>query len=80
MNTIEEAWLLSKVWRRAAVIWRIIDHLIVIGAFSSSVLVVYISSSNIQAQNEKRIIALSSIFAMLTLMGFAFNPTKYMRS
>lgn len=75
---VNMAWELSKLWRNAHIIWKVIEHLLVIASFSASILTVYIAS-----QSPKTfwiIILLSSISAICTMMQFAFNPVKYINS
>lgn len=74
--TVQKAWEISKSWKKAAIIWRALDHLFVIGAFAASVAVVYVSGTI--GNSKEWIIGLSSIAALLTLTGFACNPTRYM--
>lgn len=75
---INKAWELSKLWKNAAIIWRIMDHLFAIGSFSASVSVVFISTTI--STSQIAIVTLSSISAILTLMGFACSPMKYMKN
>lgn len=73
---IDKAWDLSKSWKRAVIIWRTLEHFFVVGSFAASVSVIYISAE--YPGNKEIVIALSSIAAILTIMSFACNPTKYM--
>lgn len=75
--SIEYAWYLSKIWLRAALIWRILGHFFVLGSFATSVAVIYIVAENSNAKLS--IIVFSSLSAVLTLTSFACNPTHYMR-
>ncbi len=75
--SIEYAWYLSKIWLRAALIWRILEHFFVLGSFATSVAVIYIAAENSNAKLS--IIILSSLSAVFTLTSFACNPTQYMR-
>jgi hypothetical protein len=73
---LRRAWEVSKSWKRGAIIWRFLEHVFAVGAFASSIAVVYISAT---AENDRiQIILFSSMAAILTLMNFALNPTKYM--
>lgn len=74
--TVASASKLAKSWRNAAIIWRTLDHIFVIGSFFSSILVVYITASF--PGDQAFTITLSSVAAVLTLMSFACNPAKYM--
>lgn len=74
--TLDKAWSLSKRWKRTAMIWRLLDHILVMGSFASSISVVYIASEFSEA--KAIIVVLSSLAALLTLMSFACNPGKYM--
>ncbi|MCR5736123.1 MAG: hypothetical protein K6G64_00570 [Eubacterium sp.] len=74
---LNKAWSLSKSWKRAAIIWRTLDHIFVIGSFTFSIFVVFISA--IDSNAKILIIVFSSLAAIFTLIGFACNPTKYMR-
>lgn len=74
--TLSKAWMLSKSWKRAAIIWRFLDHFFAIGSFAASILTVYIASG--ASEDDPLIIVLSSISAFLSLSGFACNPRKYM--
>ena len=80
--SLSKAWALSKSWKRAAIIWRTLDHFFSIGSFASSVAVIFISGISNNASNPSAInigiICFSSLAALLTLTGFACNPTKYM--
>lgn len=69
--------LLNK-WKIAAIIWRVLDHTFVIGSFAASVIVIFISADAKSA--HVKITAFSSLAAILTLMGFACKPTKYMKN
>ena len=73
--TDEKAWKLSKEWKRAAIIWQTLDHVFTIGSFAASVGTIYIVAET--DASHFLIILLSSISAILTLMSFACNPTKY---
>ncbi len=75
---LNKAWALSKSWKNSAIIWRTLDHLFAIGAFSFSILVVYICTIEI-ANRDIFIVFFSSLSAVLSLVGFACNPTKYMQ-
>ena len=74
---LNKAWSLSKSWKKAAIIWRTLDHIFAIGSFSFSIVVVFICS----VMDDTRLLSIifSSLAAILTLVGFACNPTKYMR-
>lgn len=80
--SLTQAWSLSKSWKRAAIIWRTLDHFFSVGSFASSVAVIFISGISNNASNPSviniAIICFSSLAALLTLTGFACNPTKYM--
>lgn len=74
--TLNKAWSLSKEWKMAAIIWRTLDHVFVLGSFMASMLATYVAA---ERENDNNIIiVLSAIAAFLTLMGFACNPSKYM--
>lgn len=73
--SLDKAWSLSKEWKRAAIIWRTLDHIFSIGSFLASISVIYISAAN---KDDTLVIILSSIAATLTLTTFACNPGKYM--
>lgn len=75
--SIEYAWYLSKIWLRAALVWRILEHFFVLGSFATSVAVIYIAAEDSNA--KLFIIILSSLSAVFTLTSFACNPTQYMR-
>lgn len=75
--SLDRAWALSELWKRTAIIWRTLDHVFAIGAFSLSMLVVFISATN--AGGSVPVIALSALSGILSLVGFVCNPTKYMR-
>ena len=42
--TLEKAWSLSKEWKRAAIIWRTLDHFFVLGSFGFSMATVYLAA------------------------------------
>lgn len=73
---IEKAWELSKSWKKAVIIWRTVEHFFVVGSFAASIITIYISAE--YPDLNEIVIVLSSIAAVLTVMGFACNPTKYM--
>lgn len=73
---LKKAWWLVKYWKRAAIIGRALDHFFAVGSFVASVSVIYVSA---ELNSPKTIIiVLSSIAAMLTVMGYACNPTRDM--
>lgn len=74
--TLSKAWMLSKSWKRASIIWRFLDHFFAMGSFAASISTVYIASG--ASEDNPLIIVLSSISAFLSLSGFACNPRKYM--
>ena len=74
--TLSKAWMLSKSWKRASIIWRFLDHFFAVGSFTASISTVYIASG--VSEENPLIIVLSSIAAFLSLSGFACNPRKYM--
>lgn len=74
--TLDKAWSLSKEWKKAAIIWRALDHIFVLGSFTASMFAAYIAAES--DNGTSIIIILSSLAALLTLMGFACNPSKYM--
>jgi len=80
--SLTKAWSLSKSWKRAAIIWRTLDHVFSIGSFGSSVAVIFVCGISKNDDNARliniAIIFFSSLAALLTLTGFACNPTKYM--
>ena len=80
--SLKKAWALSKSWKRAAIIWRTLDHIFSIGSFAASVAVIFVSGISKNDDNTSvinlAIIFFSSLAALLTLTGFACNPTKYM--
>lgn len=43
---LSRAWEISKSWKRGAIIWRLLDHFFVVGAFAFSIAVVYLSAEN----------------------------------
>ena len=55
-----------------------LDHAFVVGSFLASIIVIFISTDAESA--HIKITALSSAAAVLTLMGFACKPTKYMKN
>lgn len=74
--TLDKAWSLSKEWCRAAIIWRTLDHLFVLGSFGFSMATVYVAA---EVENANAwIIALSALSGILSMTGFACNPVKYM--
>ena len=74
--TIDKAWSLSKEWCRAAIIWRTLDHVFVLGSFGFSMATVYVAA---EMENATAwIIALSALSGILSMTGFACNPVKYM--
>ena len=74
--TLEKAWSLSKEWKRAAIIWRTFDHFFVLGSFGFSMATVYLAA---EVENATLwIIVFSSLSGILSMMGFACNPVKYM--
>lgn len=74
--SLSKAWSLSKLWLRTSIMWRVLTHIFAVGASAASFAVVYISKSG---QNSDHIvIILSLLSALLTLVGFACNPTRYM--
>lgn len=74
--SVNKAWALSKSWKRASIIWRTLDHIFALGAFAASMFVTYMAAE--YSNKENVIIIVSSFAALLTLMGFACNPIKYM--
>ncbi|MBQ6432275.1 MAG: hypothetical protein IJJ99_10435 [Oscillospiraceae bacterium] len=76
--SLDKAWSLSKNWKRSAIMWRVFDHAFAILAFACSMIVVYVSST--QPSQTTLIIILSSVSALLTLTGFACNPSRYMKA
>lgn len=74
--SINKTWALSKSWKRAAIIWRTFDHVFVLGSFAASMFAIYIAAES--SNKESSIIIASAIAGLLTLMGFACNPSKYM--
>ncbi len=75
---METAWRLSKSWLHSAIIWRVIDYVISIGAFVLSMLVVYFTVEI--GVDKELIVILSSASALLVLGGFALNPTKFIHN
>ena len=76
--TAQKAWHLSKEWKNIAIIWQTLDHLFAIGSFTASVGTIYIVS---EANGSAfLIILLSSLSAILTMMSFACDPSKYKTS
>lgn len=73
---LDKAWRLSKSWKKSFIIWRTLEHFFVIGSFVASIATVYITASYPKKTNI--IIILSSMAAILSVVGFACNPTKYM--
>lgn len=74
--TLDKAWSLSKEWCRAAIIWRTLDHLFVLGSFGFSMATVYVAA---EIENATAwIIVLSALSGILSMTGFACNPVKYM--
>lgn len=73
---LEKAWLLSKSWKNAAIIWRTIEHFFTVGSFVASIIVIYVSAEYNNCKSV--VIALSTLAAMLTVMEYACNPSKYM--
>lgn len=73
--TSDKAWRLSKEWKNCALIWQTLDHIFTIGSFAASVGTIYIVSET--DVSRFAIVTLSSISAILTLMSFACNPSKY---
>ncbi len=74
--TLDKAWSLSKEWKRAAIIWRTLDHFFVLGSFGLSMATVYLAA---EVENATLgIIVLSSLSGILSMTGFACNPVKYM--
>ena len=67
---------LSKSWKKAAIIWRAFDHILVLGSFVASMFATYIAAEF--TNKERTIIIASAVAGLLTLMGFACNPSKYM--
>ena len=74
--TLDKAWSLSKEWKKTAIIWRTLDHIFVLGSFTASIFAAYIAAES--DNGTSIIIILSSLAALLTLIGFACNPSKYM--
>ena len=72
---VKKAWDLSKEWKRASIIWKLLDHFFAVGSFAASVSVLYVGA---QSNNDSLIILLSSIAAVFTLMGYACNPIGLM--
>ena len=73
---LEKAWRLSKSWKNAAIIWRMLEHFFTVGSFVASVIVIYVSAEYDNCKSV--VIALSTLAAMLTVMEYACNPGKYM--
>lgn len=85
------AWELERIWGKAAFVWRALDYVFAIGAFAASVATVCISGAfpsitdtiaeALSLQTPQTwVIILSSLSAVLTLTGFACNPSKHMTS
>lgn len=74
--TLSKIWKLSKIWRNASIIWQTVNHVFAIGASAASFAVVFVSGTIENATSAIIILSLTS--ALLTLVGFACNPTRYM--
>ena len=79
MNLEKEAEKKQKQWFWLANIWRAIDYLMVIIAFLSSIVVVCVETM-VQGDNTHIVIVGSTVAATFTMMSFAIEPKKHMKS
>ena len=78
----DEASIKKNAWFRLANLWRTIDYCLVIAAFISSMVVVYVEVLDFPAASKKSIIIViaSVAAAAFTMINFAIEPKKHMRN
>jgi hypothetical protein len=81
-NIEEEARIKKNAWFRLANLWRTIDYCLVIAAFISSMVVVYVEVLSFTTASAKaNIIVIASVAAAaFTMISFAIEPKKHMRN
>ncbi len=75
---LEKAKALSKSWKKSENIWRILNLFFTMGPIAFSMIVVFISIINM-INRDYYIILFSSLSGVLSLVGCACNPIKYVQ-
>lgn len=69
---------LQKIWRNSAIIWTITDYAFTILSFMTSVIVIFLQTSNISnSLITLYTIIFTSISSTFVVVGFCINPRKH---
>ena len=79
INIVAEAKAKIRAWFFLSNIWRAIDYSLAVLAFATSITVIFYETSDLPYKSII-ILLFSSLTAVLTIISFAIEPKKHMRS